>query len=138
MVDPKFHLRAGSTAEVVKGTPGNVLTFQADGTLAGEVPGGGALVAAPVDVAINAINPFDAGNTGYAVDVSAFWSDLDATKDVPLLQSAEWATAGNPVAVSATITGPAELFFSVLNFGGLATAPGNLRVNVVMLRDALP
>jgi hypothetical protein len=42
-VDPSFRLRAGESGALVTGTPGNVLTFQSDGSVAGEpsAPGGG-------------------------------------------------------------------------------------------------
>jgi hypothetical protein len=42
MTDPAFFLRAGDAGPEVKGTPGNVLTFTADGKVRGEPAGGGA------------------------------------------------------------------------------------------------
>src|SRR6266496_5882176 len=36
MTDPSFHLRTGTSGEQVVGTPGNLLTFQSDGSVAGE------------------------------------------------------------------------------------------------------
>jgi hypothetical protein len=44
MSDPKFSLRAGESGALVEGTPGNVLTFQSDGTLRGEAPASGGAV----------------------------------------------------------------------------------------------
>jgi hypothetical protein len=41
MVDQAFFLRAGDAGPEVKGTAGNVLTFQPDGRVAGEAPAGG-------------------------------------------------------------------------------------------------
>lgn len=41
MVDQAFNLRAGDAGPEVTGTPGNVLTFQPDGRVRGEPPGGG-------------------------------------------------------------------------------------------------
>lgn len=41
MVDQAFNLRAGDAGPEVQGTPGNVLTFTADGKVRGETPGGG-------------------------------------------------------------------------------------------------
>jgi hypothetical protein len=41
MVDQAFNLRAGDAGPEVTGTPGNVLTFQADGKVRGEAPAGG-------------------------------------------------------------------------------------------------
>jgi hypothetical protein len=38
MVDQAFNLRAGDAGPEVTGTPGNVLTFQADGKVRGEAP----------------------------------------------------------------------------------------------------
>jgi hypothetical protein len=50
MVDQAFFLRAGDAGPEVKGTPGNVLTFQEDGKVRGETPasGGGVQHAAVV------------------------------------------------------------------------------------------
>lgn len=41
MTDPNFVLRAGQAGPIVKGTPGNVLTFGANGERIGGAPGGG-------------------------------------------------------------------------------------------------
>jgi len=50
MTDPKFKLRAGSSGPVVKGTPGHVLTFNADGESVSGQPGGGS-IPLPIPVA---------------------------------------------------------------------------------------
>lgn len=46
MVDPAFYVRSGDSGALLEGTPGNVLTFQPDGSLAGEPPSGGGEVVA--------------------------------------------------------------------------------------------
>lgn len=43
MTDPKFVVRSGEAGRILRGTPGHVLTFEADGeTLSGQPGGGGA------------------------------------------------------------------------------------------------
>ncbi len=54
MVDASFKIRAGESGPFVDGTPGNVLTFQSDGSVAGEpAPGGGGTIVHHEAIVVN-------------------------------------------------------------------------------------
>lgn len=81
MTDQKFHLRGGQTGALVSGTPGNVLTFQSDGTLAGETPSGGGSFA-PIQRTYFLDDAFVGTSNGSIaapfVAVSEFFAEFDA------------------------------------------------------------
>jgi hypothetical protein len=102
MVDPSFKLRVASSGPVVKGTPGNVLTFNADGESVSGQPGGGS-IPLPIPIAdLDAVGVPD-GYVVVALDGLAQWAPVPTAFDI----TSFGLTGASLVQVGQTVTNPA-------------------------------
>jgi hypothetical protein len=102
MTDPSFTLRAGQSGPVLKGTPGNVLTFNADGETVSGKPGGGSI---PLPIPVEDL---DAGAIpdGYviaAIGGVAVWAPVPTAFDI----TGFGLTGASLVQVGQIVTNPA-------------------------------
>lgn len=103
MADPSFKLRGGNSGPVVRGTPGHVLTFDADGVHVSGQPGGGS-IPLPIPVAdLDAVGVPDGYVLAAFGDV-AMWAPVPTAFDIT-----GFSLNGFPslVQVGDTVTSPA-------------------------------
>mgnify|MGYP001615090392 CR=1 FL=1 len=134
MVDPSFRIRAGSTEQPVKGTPGNVLTFQSDGTLRGEPPasGGGAPLTAEwwVDPArVGSTQDGSEGNPFLTPQAAYDALVLAGLTGTLLLAAGDYGALGLSVAGDVAIVAPGNPVFLGL---GLTIAGGTVFMRGVL------